>query len=197
MFWGRLFFFTLIALSLVSSAIAESQRPAPRGGERSQPQSQPKQTQQTAAPDQRGTEQSPLTVKVIPTPKSTEETARDAKERDEKLELDRKLVELNGDLTYWTKILGIVAGLQFVALFIQAVFLAATAKLARTSLRDIERAWLTSGPNSDHTELLPDGKARIYLSVLNIGGYAADRCARQYEKYADHCSKTPESLSAL
>lgn len=45
------------------------------------------------------------------------------KERQEKLDLDRKLVNFNGDLAHYTKWLAYIAALQFFALFGQVIFL--------------------------------------------------------------------------
>lgn len=95
-----------------------------------QPQSQ--QTQVQPAPDQRGTEQSPLIVKAAP--KSEAEAAADAKEHEEKAQLDRQLVKY----TWW---LAIIAALQFGALLAQAFY------LARTIIhgRRVERAYVSGG----------------------------------------------------
>src|SRR6266508_59106 len=111
---------TLVALSLfVALDAAESQR----SSRRNQPQNQATQTQKTPAADQRGTAQSPLIVRTI---KTEEEAARDAKEREEKADLDRKLVECNGKLADYTWYLAWLAGFQFFALVVQAIVLGVT-----------------------------------------------------------------------
>jgi len=71
--------------------------------------SQRQRAQPPPPADQRGTEQSPLVVKVMP---SEEETAKQDLERKEKSEIDRKLVDFNGNLTYFTRFLAWLAGLQ-------------------------------------------------------------------------------------
>jgi hypothetical protein len=96
--------------------------------------------------DQRGTEQSPFVIKQIPTQKDEEETAQNTKERNEKMELDRKLVQFNGDLAYYTKVLAWVAALQLFTLVVQAAFLYGTFYIAKVTLRDVERARLSGGP---------------------------------------------------
>jgi hypothetical protein len=70
------------------------------------------QPQQTAAPDQRGTDQSPFIVKIPSTPESEAKAAEEADERREKAKLDIALVKFNGDLAFYTLILAIIAGPQ-------------------------------------------------------------------------------------
>jgi len=121
---------TLLLLLMLVCGFAFSQSNPPRDGKGKQGKQQTKQTQQAPAADQRGTEQLPVIVKVVPTQKSEAEAAQDARDRQEKAEaertkaeLDRKLVTFNGDLAYYTKILAWVAGFQFLALFGQVIFL--------------------------------------------------------------------------
>jgi hypothetical protein len=123
--WGLLATLVAIATLLLIQG-ADSQRRSPRR----QQQNPPQQTQQTPAPDQRGTEQSPFIVKTIPGPTDEAKAAEEAKERREKAELDKKLVEFNADLAFYTKILAGFAGLQFLALVIQAYWLARTVKVS-------------------------------------------------------------------
>ena len=104
----------------------ESQRNPKLRREWSQTQSQSKEAQQAPTSDQRGTEKIPLAVKVIPTKESEEKAANDFKDREEKMELDRKLVHFNGDLAYYTKVLAWVAALQFLALITQGIVFAFT-----------------------------------------------------------------------
>ena len=123
---------------------AYSNTPPPSGGERSQPQKQSANPQQGTSPNQYGTEQSPVFIKVLPTKESDAKAAKDADERDQKAELDRKLVEFNGDLAYYTKILAIVAGLQFLALIGQIVFMRLAFKEGRRAA-DVARDAMIAG----------------------------------------------------
>lgn len=159
----------LVALLLLTGvAFAQSQQPSPTIRNEQQSQTEPQQTKQPGSPDQRGTEALPLAVKIIPSTKSEADTAKEEAERREKSGLNRKLVEFNGKLADYTLILAIVAVLQFIVLAVQAVFLGATVRIARTSLRDIERAWLVTGP-SEVIEILPGNRTRIYIGVSNSG----------------------------
>lgn len=74
-------------------------------------------TQEKTNEDQRGTEQSPLIVKVAPTPKTDDERAEETKERDrianadrKKEEFDAKVVEYTGELAFFTKSLFFATG---------------------------------------------------------------------------------------
>ena len=105
---------------------------------------QPQKAEQTTASSQRGTEQFPISVKIFPTPKGEAQTAEDAKERKEKSELDRKLVNFNSDLAYYTMILAWVAALQFIALTAQVIFLRLAFKESRRAT-DIARDAMIAG----------------------------------------------------
>jgi hypothetical protein len=107
----------LLGLALLMVITSDSQGRSKRHKSHNQPQ----QTQQAPTPDQRGTEQSPLFIKQIPTEESEAERNQKVKADQEKAELDRKLVQYNGDLAYYTKVLAVLAACQFTALVIQAV----------------------------------------------------------------------------
>jgi hypothetical protein len=62
---------------LFAATVAFSQQPPPAKGKSGQPQ-------QPSTTDQRGTQQTPFVVKVLPIPKTNEEEAQEAKERNEK-----------------------------------------------------------------------------------------------------------------
>jgi len=83
----------LAILAVASDSWGQSQRKSPARDE-------PKTTQQPAAPSagNRGTEQSPAIVKIIPTPRTAEEAETDRKEREGKNLSDWWLVKLTGAL---------------------------------------------------------------------------------------------------
>src|SRR5579872_2342822 len=83
-----------IVLIVLSAAFAtdswgQSKRSTP-------PREETKTAQQPAQGDQRGTEQSPAFVKIIPTPKTAEETEADRKEKEQKDTNDTRLVWFTG-----------------------------------------------------------------------------------------------------
>jgi hypothetical protein len=76
---------------------------------RSAPPSPPATQQQPTISDQRGTDQSPLSVKVLPSPASKEDADREERARQEKLEADGKLADQIGKIASYTFWLGIFA----------------------------------------------------------------------------------------
>jgi hypothetical protein len=91
----------MIALLLAACTIAlaaQSQPPTPRTGKSkgNPPQNKATTTQQQPATDQRGTEQSPVVVKVLPTPKTQEEAAQEKDDRDDKASASRWTMWLAG-----------------------------------------------------------------------------------------------------
>src|SRR5208337_1124166 len=133
----------LLGALFATQSNARSQYPSPSEGEPRQPQqTQNRGTQQPSAPDQRGTENSPIIVKVQPTPKTQAETDQEANDRLNKAAYDRNTLILS-------LLLVIVAFLQFVAIGIQAVFLwrafkaaKKSADIAEASLVKLERAFV-------------------------------------------------------
>jgi hypothetical protein len=171
----------LIVLVLIADVWGQSQRDPKHEREGSQTESQRNEAQQAPTTDQRGTDKMPFSVKIIPTTESEEKAAADAKTREEKMELDRKLVEFNGDLAYYTKVLVWVAGLQFIALIGQCVVFALTlsvtgkaanaakqsAEVAKDSLVIATRPRITIPP----PEICITAQ-RISFSITNGGGIA-------------------------
>jgi hypothetical protein len=90
-------------------------------GESSPPEPHTESAQQPSAIDQRGTEQSPLTVKVLPTPKTDEEAAQARDERDQKSSTDRWMIFLTAAVA--------------TATFLQVFALWVTIRTARRQLR--------------------------------------------------------------
>jgi hypothetical protein len=70
------------------------------GRSQQKPPEENKTAQQPPANDQRGTEQSPAFIKIIPSPKTAEETESDRKEREQKDDNDLSLVRLTGALAF-------------------------------------------------------------------------------------------------
>jgi hypothetical protein len=105
---AAIIFAALIALS--GTALAADSRmidltsppiPEPPAIPQLQQPKQPAANQQQFAPDQRGTEQSPLVVKTVPEKKAAE----DIKREEEKAELDRESVRLTRNLAKYTWLL--------------------------------------------------------------------------------------------
>jgi hypothetical protein len=113
-------------------------------GQSKQP-AQVKQAAQPTATDQRGTEQSPAIIKIIPSPKSVEETEVDRREREEKNKSDWWLIKL-------TAALAIVGALQLLVFGYQAIQLKRTVeatKQAAEHIPRVERAYVFVTVNGD------------------------------------------------
>jgi hypothetical protein len=109
----------LALLLLTGIAIAQSQQPDPPISEKNQTRSE----QQKATPDQRGTEQKAFVVQPLTTEKSADETAREAK------------VKENSE--WWTWFLGVltIAALfgQLIVFIFQAYFLKGTLEATKNA----------------------------------------------------------------
>jgi hypothetical protein len=137
---------TLILLLLLSPHLPSAQNSPPGQKETSGGgQKQSRGSRQPASPDRRGTEDAPFVVRSLPTPKTQEEAAEEAKERDEKTANDRKLVQFTRQLVVATGVLGAIGFLQLLVFGLQAVQLQRTVQAAKESsdaLANIERPWL-------------------------------------------------------
>jgi hypothetical protein len=113
--------------------------------------------QQTAPADQRGTEQLPAVVKILPTPKTAEETEADRKERAEKADSDWALVKLTGALA-------IVGALQLLVFGYQAWKLRQTVQAAAHN----PKTWKNPSRNPPALPLQWKQSPRALLSALKL-----------------------------
>jgi len=165
---------------MASVLCAQSQRPTPTPSEKSSPQQEETQstTQQTAA-DQRGTEQSPLIVKTLPTPKTEEEAERERQEYKEKTATNRELATFTKWLAYFTGGLVVVAALQFFTLFWEARLLrkslATSKQAADAAKQSVEIAAQTVGTMQAQDRAYIFVKVRVWIREekfkkgLNVG----------------------------
>jgi hypothetical protein len=103
----------LLAIAIAAGALAQSQREPPRtppGGQNAQP----------TAPDQRGTDQIPFTVKILPTQPPKEETEKAETEKTEKTTIDRKLAFETQRIADYTRDLTAITAFLFFIAVIQA-----------------------------------------------------------------------------
>jgi hypothetical protein len=143
----------VLLLALCAECSALSQQPSPTERKAGQPeQQQPKAPKQPATTDQRGTEQSPLIVKTLPTTKTQEEAEQARNEREEKATNDQEVIEFDRRLVIigWLQLA--VFALQLIVFSYQAwklrqtvdatEYAADAAKKSADSLRNIERAYV-------------------------------------------------------
>jgi hypothetical protein len=120
----RLRYFAL-ALTLLAALASDS------WGQSKQPPT--KTGQQNAAQQERGTENSPVVVKVIPAEKSKDEIVRDDAKDKEKLAVDERIASLTGDLAFYTKLL-------FAATAALALITVGLVKASFSQVRDAKQA---------------------------------------------------------
>jgi hypothetical protein len=182
------------------------QPPIPGGGEVKEPPKQVTSGDQTKpAPDQRGTEATPLVAKVIMPQKTQKETAQDAEDREEKTSSDRWMVVLTGAIVF-------VGFIQTAVFGIQAAQLRATVRkmdeVATGQTRDMQdsikeatraasamegvaasmainaaqivESVATSKEIAARQKVLGEMQLRSYLSVIIGGGFYQDRAKGNY-----------------
>src|ERR1700733_5528294 len=143
--WGRSLLGLLIVVLLLSGSAAHSQRSQQNGQET-------QSTQQPTATDQRGTDQSPLVVNVLPPEAAEDKAKHEAADRAPKDKLDRNPVRLAIASI-------VVAFLQFVAIGIQAVFLWFAFQAAKSAVNETRR--------------IGEAQVRAYVSIKSAGiGYS-------------------------
>jgi hypothetical protein len=113
----RLIFIALLAMFACSEASAQSRQQS-KGRDGNNPNSQ---STQPPAVDQRGTDQLPLTVKILPSQKTKEEAEKEERERGEKAAIDRSVADDTQRLAEYTK---------WLAVFTLALFLGAIGQAA-------------------------------------------------------------------
>jgi hypothetical protein len=131
----------VVALALLvafaSDSRGQSQKPTP-------PPSETAQAKEAAKPDQRGTEQSPIVVKVLPTKESEEKAASDARHEDEKTENDRRLARFTELLFRATGALSVIALFQLFVFGWQGIQLKRTVSAAKDTTELARQEFIAS-----------------------------------------------------
>jgi len=145
-------------------------------------QPSPKASEQNSTQQERGTDNSPIVVKVLPSEKTKDDLAREYTKDKKKLEIDERLASLTGDLALYTKLLFIAtAVLALITLgLVRASFLqvrdakrsvaaaetaAKAAQAAAEHIPRVERAYIFIDPRMD----AGDYGSRVRYSVFNHG----------------------------
>jgi hypothetical protein len=110
------------------------QPPSPSAGEtRQPPENEPSTPQKPSATEQRGTENNPVIVKVLPAEKTTEERTQETADHDEKASADWWLIKLTGALVG-------VRILQLLAFIGQIIVFVVQTQRLRDSVSEMKRA---------------------------------------------------------
>jgi hypothetical protein len=126
-----------LLLAMLGDSWGQSQPPSSRApaAQSSQPQSTPANGNQTPHSDQRGTDKSPLIVKIQPTQESDAKTAADLKHEDEKTANDRAIALFTARLFWATVALSVIAFFQFVIFIWQGIQLRRTVGATNSSAK--------------------------------------------------------------
>jgi hypothetical protein len=174
----------LVAFVIVGDAFAQSQRPSQRGREPGQGQRQgqtqtspaqqppaaanpqPQATNPPAAePQSQPAAQPPITVNVLPTPKTEAERAEEANERQEKAERDRQMVKFTTGLYYAT--IGLAAATIFLVIAITGlgVFALVQSRHLKASIAAAAKAKLASDQSAVATS---QQQFRAYVTARDL-----------------------------
>jgi hypothetical protein len=104
--------YALFGLTLLVALNEDSGGQSRREAPNSPPPNHTIQSQQTPAPDQRGTEQSPFIVKILPGPQSEQQTATNPKDKTNESSSEERLANFTKGLFYATLALAGIALLQ-------------------------------------------------------------------------------------
>jgi hypothetical protein len=162
---------SLSCLSVTSKLLAPS-----RGMNSQTQQHQSNSTKKPTNSNQQGTENTPLIVRVVPTPKTQEETAQETKDRAEKSANDRKLVNFSGALVNATYVLAAIGVLQLIVFGYQAYQLRRTVKAATDQSGAMERSITEAGRAAKAMEDV----ARHFEANVSI---VRERTAQQMRAY--------------
>lgn len=147
-----------LLLACVGAAWGQSQQPSPSPGKGIEPPpSQTAQSSTNPATDRRGTEQSPLIIKVLPTPESAEKVAVDAKRENQKVANDERIARFT-ELLFWATVaLSVIAGFQLLVFGWQGIQLSRTVAVTKNPLTLLRLA----------PGLLSELNSRLSFSNLN------------------------------
>jgi hypothetical protein len=150
-----------ISLALLEAFASDS------WGQSKQPS--PKTGQQNSAQQERGTDNSPVVVKVIPTEKSKDDLAREI----EKQESDRQLVKLTGDLAKYTWLLFVATGLL-------GLVTAGLVILGFRQVRDARRSIKAAEDSTRIAERALTELERPYIFIFGVGQVREDGDSHEF-----------------
>lgn len=129
-----------------------------------QPPAQGASSKETSQ-NSRGTEQSPLVIRVVQPAKSEAETSEETRARREvralelkRSALDQRLADATDDLAFWTKILALVALVQFAAIIMQTWILRRTLRATEQAAKSADYAVRSAESTAVH-------ELRAYISA--------------------------------
>jgi hypothetical protein len=165
----HVFLWLAFLLVMIGDSWGQSQRPSPSAGKSIEPpHAQTTQPNKDPAADQRGTEQSPVVVKILPATESAGRTAAEARREDQKTANDDRIARFTERLFWATVALSVIALFQFLAFLWQGWQLQRTVTLARAEFVATHRPRLVVR----FVNLIEEGEKRkraIEFTVVNVG----------------------------
>jgi hypothetical protein len=143
-------------------------------GQSKQPPTQSKPAAQAPAPDQRGTDQVPLAVKILPATDAQEQAEKAEHERKEKAVIDEKLAFETQRIADYTDRLALFTVLLFCVAVAQAGLFLWQLRYMRQGMRDAEMAAKDSADATrDSVTLAKDTaqrqlRAYVFLDSINL-----------------------------
>lgn len=152
-----------------SPIVVPLQPPTPSAGELRNPNQSPTRgNQQPAAENERGTNEIPFAVKILPSPDHEAQAKEDQRRADEHAAAERGLVNATWYLAWFTLTLAIVASGQIALFFVQLRLIRESlddAKLAATAAKDGAAAAEKSA-NIAETAMTSSERAFVYLDTF-------------------------------
>jgi hypothetical protein len=148
----------------ISPRPVPSQPPSPGARELSSPQeSQPGDRQQPAATDQRGSDQVPLTVKVLPSPKSQTDINEENRRADEHAANERALTNATWALGGITLFLVLVGGAQLALFFVQLRYIRESLDDAKIAADAARNGAIAARDSADISKMTMISRDRAYV----------------------------------
>lgn len=141
----------VVLLLLTGVAVAQSQQPSSQTG------------QQNATQQERGSDKSPVVVKILPTEKSKDDLAREDAKDKEKFAIEERLVSLTGDLALYTKLL-------FIATAILALITSGLVAVGFFQINDMKESIRSAGKSAAAAEKSADVAEKSIRPWVGIDG---------------------------
>jgi hypothetical protein len=159
-----------IALLLALPDNSQSQQPSPSpGGEGQPPQSQSAQPAKESESNQRGTENAPFIVKILPAPETKQEPAASNRDEFDKASSDKKIADFT-ELLFWATVaLSVIAAFQLFVFSWQGIQLRNAVKASRDEFLASHRPKIRIKHLVFAKEILPQEPIIVHLTCVNHG----------------------------